>query len=174
MNGFCGMVDQWKPYFQLGPLSEILTTTNLWQVASRVHFRVLVLISGLVEWSCAVMITTIDCRLCWYMYFAYCGRAFQELMQRVNFFFMQNFNHNNWINYIHYIFFSTKVNIFFTFWCWHWWMNKHYPTWLMAENNHYTYTSFQGPLCCHSRHLEATEKQSFSSLREMSFLISNF
>ena len=32
MNCFCGMVDQQKvfmPYFQLGPLSEILTIANL-------------------------------------------------------------------------------------------------------------------------------------------------
>ena len=39
MNCFCGMVDRRKafyPYFQPGPLSEILTITNLWHTASRV------------------------------------------------------------------------------------------------------------------------------------------
>ena len=29
MDYFCGMVDRRKPYFQLGPLSEILTIANL-------------------------------------------------------------------------------------------------------------------------------------------------
>ena len=48
---FCGMVDRRKaftPYFQPGPLSEILTIANLRQAASRV-------------WSCAES----EFRLCW-------------------------------------------------------------------------------------------------------------
>ena len=39
MNCFCGMNDQWKafmPYFQPGPLSEILTIANLWHAARSV------------------------------------------------------------------------------------------------------------------------------------------
>ena len=39
MNCFCGMFDHWKaftPYFQPGPLSEILTIANLRHAASRV------------------------------------------------------------------------------------------------------------------------------------------
>ena len=39
MNCFCGMVDQqkaFKPYFQPGPLSEILTIANLQPAASKV------------------------------------------------------------------------------------------------------------------------------------------
>ena len=39
MNCFCGMVDQRKaftPYFQPGPLSEILTIANLWHAARRI------------------------------------------------------------------------------------------------------------------------------------------
>ena len=38
MNCFCGMVDRRKaePYFQLGPLSEILTIANLRHAASRI------------------------------------------------------------------------------------------------------------------------------------------
>ena len=39
MNCFCRMIDRQKalmPYFQPGPLSEILTIANLWHAASRV------------------------------------------------------------------------------------------------------------------------------------------
>ena len=51
MNCFCEMVDRRKAfttYFQLGPLSEILTIANLRHAASRV-------------WTC----TEIEFRLCW-------------------------------------------------------------------------------------------------------------
>ena len=36
MNCFCGIVDRRKPYFQPGPLSEILTISNLRHAASRI------------------------------------------------------------------------------------------------------------------------------------------
>ena len=51
MNCFCGIVDQRKaftPYFHPGPLSEILTITNLRHAASRI-------------WTCAES----EFRLCW-------------------------------------------------------------------------------------------------------------
>ena len=51
MNCFCGMVDRRKvfmPYFQPGPLSEILTIANLWHAISRV-------------WTC----TESEFRFCW-------------------------------------------------------------------------------------------------------------
>ena len=47
-----------KPYFQPGPLSEILTIANLWHAASRRLEPAQNLSSGFVEWSCAVAITT--------------------------------------------------------------------------------------------------------------------
>ena len=51
INCFCGMVDRRKvfmPYFQPGPLSEILTIANLWHAVSKV-------------WTCAES----EFRLCW-------------------------------------------------------------------------------------------------------------
>ena len=57
MNCLCGMVDlrkEFTPYFQPGPLSEILVIANLWHAASRAPN----LSSDFVEWSCAVVIAT--------------------------------------------------------------------------------------------------------------------
>ena len=54
MNCFCGMVDQQKvfmPYFQLGPLSEILTIANPIEPVQNLSL-------DFVERSCAVVITT--------------------------------------------------------------------------------------------------------------------
>ena len=41
MNYFCGIVDRRKtyPYFQLGPLSEILNIANLRHAASNIYFN---------------------------------------------------------------------------------------------------------------------------------------
>ena len=51
MDCFCRMIDQWKvftSYFQLRPLTEILTIANLWHTVSRV-------------WTCAES----EFRFCW-------------------------------------------------------------------------------------------------------------
>ena len=55
---FCGMVDKRKSYFQPGSLSEILIIGNLrtgFEPAQNLN-------SGFVEWSCAVLVTTITRR----------------------------------------------------------------------------------------------------------------
>ena len=60
MNCFCGMIDQGKVCSLLRPLPEILTITFLMpQNMPRAGFEpVQNLSSGLVEWSCAVVIAT--------------------------------------------------------------------------------------------------------------------
>ena len=77
MNCFCGMVDRRKaftPYFQPGPLSEILTIANLRHAANRV-------------WTCAES----ESRLCWMK--LCCGDSHGDEPNKG---YLSSFNQWNW------------------------------------------------------------------------------